>query len=50
MAKPIKETPILTGKDAVAFNKQLKVAGKVDDKERARIRLNFAKLAAIAKF
>ena len=52
MAKPIKETPILTGKDAVVFNKQMKAVGntKVDVKERARIRENFAQLSAIAKF
>lgn len=52
MAKPIKETPILSGKDAVAFNEQLKAATqvKVDKKERERIRLNFSSLSAIAKF
>jgi hypothetical protein len=52
MAKPIKETPVLTGKDAAAFVKQMKVADntRVDAKERARIRENFASLQAIAKF
>lgn len=52
MAKPIKETPVLTGKDAAAFVDQMKVADntRVDAKERARIRENFAKLLAIAKF
>ena len=52
MAKPIKETPVLTGKDAEAFVKQMKVADhtRVDSKERTRIRENFARLQAIAKF
>lgn len=52
MAKPIKETPILSGKDAVAFNEQVKASAhlKVSKKERERIRLNFSSLSAIAKF
>lgn len=52
MAKPIKETPVLTGKDAEAFITKMKAAGEssVSAKERAKIRENFAKLQAIAKF
>ncbi|HEY8937731.1 MAG TPA: hypothetical protein VIM65_21035 [Cyclobacteriaceae bacterium] len=52
MAKPIKETPVLTGKDAVAFIDKMKAASlsTVNAKERARIRENFAKMQAIAKF
>ncbi len=52
MAKPIKETPILTGKDAIAFVKQMQEAinVRIDSKERTKIRENFAKLQAIAKF
>lgn len=52
MAKPIKETPVLTGNDAVSFIDKMKAVSKstVDAKERARIRENFAKLQAIANF
>ncbi len=52
MAKPIKETPILTGKDASKFVTQMKLADKspVSASERARIRENFARLQAVAKF
>ena len=52
MAKPIKETPVLTGKDAATFVEQMKVTAntRVNATERARIRENFAKLQAIAKF
>jgi hypothetical protein len=52
MAKPIKETPVLVGKDAKTFVAQMKAADKVrvSQQERARIRENFAKLQAIAKF
>jgi hypothetical protein len=52
MAKPIKETPILTGKDAAAFVTQMKIADstRVSSSERARIRENFARLQAVAKF
>jgi hypothetical protein len=52
MAKPIKETPVLKGNDAKVFLEQMKAAvnTRVDVKERARIRENFAKLNAIAKF
>lgn len=52
MAKPIKETPILTGKDAVAFVDRMNASKNtpVNVKERARIRENFARLNAIAKF
>ena len=49
MAKPIKETPVLTGKDAAAFVKQMKVADntRVDAKERAR--RNPAKSAVLSE-
>jgi hypothetical protein len=52
MAKPIKETPVLTGKDAAAFVTQMKIADRtcVSASERARIRENFARLQAVAKF
>lgn len=52
MSKPIKETPVLTGKDAATFVTQMKISDRtrVNATERARIRENFAKLQAIAKF
>ncbi len=52
MAKPIKETPVLTGKDASAFVRSMNEGerNRVSTQERARIRENFAKVQAIAKF
>lgn len=52
MAKPIKETPVLKGTDATTFVDKTNVAKvvPVEVKERAKIRVNFAKLNAIAKF
>lgn len=52
MAKPIKETPILKGKDAAKFNQQHKASRKaiVNKKELERILQNFKKFQAIAKF
>jgi hypothetical protein len=52
MARPIKETPILTGEDSKRFTQRMKEAEAkpVDKAERDRIRENFAKLNAIAKF
>ncbi len=52
MAKPIKETPVLTGKNALTFEKSM-IEGdinRVTAQERARIRQNFTKIQAIAKF
>lgn len=51
MAKPIKETPTLTGKDAKKFLERMKNTqeNKVSQEEKERIRNNFAKLHAIAK-
>jgi hypothetical protein len=52
MAKPIKETPVLKGKDAKVFidNTSASHVTRVEAAVRARIRENFAKLQAIAKF
>ncbi len=52
MAKPIKETPVLTGKDAALFIQSMKEGdhNRINTKERARIRENFSKLKSIAKF
>ena len=52
MAKPIKETPILKGKDAVKFLQNMKEAEtkKIPAEEIARIRANANILRSIAKF
>jgi hypothetical protein len=52
MAKPIKETPVLTGKDAINFMENIKIAesSKVDKDVKERIKSNFDKLNSIAKF
>jgi len=52
MAKPIKETPLLQGKDAVRFVENMKntSAKKVDSKEMERMRDSFNKIKAIATF
>ena len=52
MAKPIKETPVLKGKDAKVFIDDTSASHvtRVEAAVRAKIRENFAKLQAIAKF
>jgi ribosomal protein L7/L12 len=52
MAKPIKETPILTGKEAADFLYAAKVAEqqKITKQEAERIKASFKRLSAIAKF
>ncbi|WP_178377056.1 hypothetical protein [Chryseolinea serpens] len=52
MAKPIKETPVLKGKDAEIFVAKTSIAQviRLDANKRAKIRENFASLQAIAKF
>lgn len=52
MARPIKETPVLTGKNAVVFAQEMKKSEgkKVDPKVRERMRENFSKMQNIAQF
>lgn len=52
MAKPIKETPILRGKDAARFmaNHKASAEASVDRKEKQRILTNFQRLQERAKF
>lgn len=52
MAKPIKDTPTLKGKDAKKFLKKFKKAedNKVHPDQIAKMRQNFSALQAIAKF
>jgi hypothetical protein len=49
MAKPIKETPVLKGKDAVNFLQNMKEAEtkKIPAEEIARIKVNAEKLKSI---
>lgn len=52
MAKPIKETPVLEGKDAKAFLQKMEEAKsvKLTKEEETKIRENFSKLSSIAQF
>jgi|JI6StandDraft_1071083.scaffolds.fasta_scaffold413759_2 hypothetical protein len=52
MAKPIKETPVLKGKDAERFMQNMKSESsqKVDALKLAKMRENFSKLQSIAQF
>jgi len=49
MAIPIKETPVLKGKDAKRFRKLLENDKKVSQLEIERIKTNYQKLSMIAK-
>ena len=52
MAKPIKETPILYGKDAEEFIKNVKEAEQkqVSEEEKQRMKENFDMINALATF
>jgi hypothetical protein len=50
MAKPIKETPVLKGKDAQKFYKDNQSIVKATSEELARIKENYEALKSIAKF
>ncbi len=52
MAKPIKETPVLSGKDAKEFFQKMEEAKsiKLSKQEADKIKENFTKLSSIAKF
>lgn len=52
MERPIKETPILTGKDAKAFIEAVEAnkTQKVSATERARMKKNFDYIKSIATF
>lgn len=51
MAKPIKETPILKGKDADKFVRQMETAKEVsiDAKTMNRIKENYSKISSLVK-
>jgi len=50
MAKPIKETPFLYGKDADTFVKENKEVKKVSEEEREEINKNYETLKKVAEF
>ncbi len=52
MARPIKETPILKGKDAQEFVKNMTAqeVSKVSVSKREKIKSNFTKLNSISQF
>jgi hypothetical protein len=52
MARPIKETPVLKGQDAVKFNEALEKAKSeiILPATKERIQINYQALKAIAKF
>ena len=50
MARLIKETPVLTGKDAERFVKRMNEKRIVSDKEIERVKKNYEYILSIAKF
>ena len=50
MAKPIKETPVLKNRDAVVFLREIAEPKRATRKELERIKRNFDKIQAIARF
>lgn len=50
MAKPIKPTPVLKGKDAARFYEAMEKRPKATKEEKDRIKADFEKLNALAQF
>jgi hypothetical protein len=50
MARPIKETPILRGKDAERFVREIEKSNKISNESAIRIKENFNRLKSIAQF
>jgi len=50
MAKPIKETPFLSGKDARVFIEKNKEVKRISEKERHEITQNYEALISISEF
>jgi hypothetical protein len=52
MAKPIKETPVLRGKDAIKFNQEMEKSKSeiVPVAVRERMKSNYSLLKSIVKF
>lgn len=50
MARPIKETPVLTGNDAKRFEERLKAVKPVSENERERLKESYEIFKKIAVF
>ena len=50
MSRPISETPILYGKDAIEFKKRMLNSKKVSKEERERIKSNYDLINSIKTF
>lgn len=50
MARPIKETPILYGKDAERFVRDMKNVKPASEEERKRVRASYEKIKKLATF
>ena len=50
MAKPIKETPILYGKDAERFIHEMKNVKPASEEEKKRVRASYEKIKKLATF
>ena len=50
MARPIKETPILYGKDAERFIHEMKTVKPASEEEKKRVRASYEKIKKLATF
>jgi len=50
MARPIKETPVLKGKDAIRFKEKMASTKPITDKEREKAEKIYEEFKSIAKF
>ena len=50
MARPIKETPILYGKDAERFIREMENVKPATEEEKKRVRASYEKIKTLATF
>ena len=50
MARPIKETPILYGKDAERFIREMEHVKPASEEEKKRVRASYEKIKKLATF
>lgn len=50
MARPIKETPILYGKDAERFIHEMENVKPISEEEKKRVRASYEKIKKLATF
>tara|TARA_B100000378_G_scaffold212230_1_gene175270 strand:+ start:811 stop:969 length:159 start_codon:yes stop_codon:yes gene_type:complete len=50
MAKPIKETPVLTGRDARTFVEKNRVVCKASEEEKRQIKESYNAMKGISRF